>query len=299
MQIDVKDSQMAIYLENTIPNRDLIAFSAEDRSDANILMNQLRDVNTLRANVMTVNRGDTPDNYGVPSHYEDLKPFGYVGVLKDVFTAPDAIKAWLCKSYKLHKIPIFSEKARDSLDLLADRYGLNLFFVGNERYEVKKSAYSVQRTTMSFAIRAKNFLQHSVDEERVKGLNGDANRARQDIELAEDEMRKLTAELKEYEALAEEKRQEIAVLRTRHQARGALAARLTSKREQMKNYLANDGRSLNRELARLNKEKEQLGDECLRLTSTLTKAIAEVAEGRMQFDLEKLVERWRKTTYCL
>ena len=108
--IDVHDAASnAKYLENAIPARDLVAFAAENAEDMNKLTRQLRDVMKLKVNVIQINPNSNPDRYQPKSHQVDGPDFK--GYLKDMFTCPPPIKAWLCHMYKLHELPAFGPKA--------------------------------------------------------------------------------------------------------------------------------------------------------------------------------------------
>jgi hypothetical protein len=60
--------------------------------------------------------------------------------MKDMFTCPPAIKAYLCKMYQLHNIPVFGIKADANLGNLVEEF--NVFFIGDTRHSVIKSSYS-------------------------------------------------------------------------------------------------------------------------------------------------------------
>ena len=126
------------YVENTIANRDLVALAAENEDDANKLMNQFRERMNLRTNVISTRLNDgmqniySPDKNDVEYFNKNKKEYDFKGYLSEMFNAPDAIKAYLCKQYSLHKIPIFGPKAEQHTPKLVER-GIPLFFVGEVR----------------------------------------------------------------------------------------------------------------------------------------------------------------------
>ncbi len=56
------------------------------------------------------------DNYKTPEDFERLRDLGFRCVAKDLFTAPDTVKAYLCRQYRLHLTPIFAKRAEANLD---------------------------------------------------------------------------------------------------------------------------------------------------------------------------------------
>ena len=106
------------YVENTIANRDLVALAAENEDDANKLMNQFRERMNLRTNVISTRLNDSMQNNYSPDENEleyfnkYKKEYDFKGYLSEMFTAPDSIKAYLCRQYSLHKIPILPQNRR-------------------------------------------------------------------------------------------------------------------------------------------------------------------------------------------
>ena len=230
--IDVQDAaQNAKYLECVIPLRDLQAFAAENAEDTNLLMRQFRDKMKLRVNVVQVdpnpdmNRCQPRGGEGYQNH-QDL-----IGYLSNMISCPDPIKAYLCKLYGLHQIPVFNAKADRQVKTLVES-GTRLFFVGDVRYSVIKSNYSSATSTSSTTISDRNLLKISLDkaklqnvedtkakiESRLNGLNAEINERKADHKsLAQD----LEAKKKEVK-YAREKLHEKRVLKGRLDAKEQL-----------------------------------------------------------------------------
>ena len=91
----------SLLSENSIQIRDMVAFAAEEADDANLLMEQLRNISKLRINVVTVPRDADMQNYSPDpkqrEYFEKTKDLDFKGFLSEMFTAPDPIKAYLCQ----------------------------------------------------------------------------------------------------------------------------------------------------------------------------------------------------------
>ncbi len=128
----------------------------------------------------------TQDNYHRPEAYDQLKNIGYRGVVKDFFTCPDAVKAYLCKHFRLHQTPVFSKKADAHIDRIIKDFGIRVFFVESTRFEVRGSRYNQgHSSTNSNRINAKGWLQHSVDKNKLRQINsklGQMERTKADLE---------------------------------------------------------------------------------------------------------------------
>ena len=158
LQIKIEDDSYAIFFENVIAIRDLVAFAASNPDDMNALLYEFKQNQSLKVNAVTVDPNGNPD-HSFPTPNQNFPPeFGFVGYLRDMFTAPAPIKHYLCQVYRLHRIPVFNNKAEKHLQQLVDRYKLTgVFFVGHQRYSGNKSA-------ASNPVRGKNILMVSVDE---------------------------------------------------------------------------------------------------------------------------------------
>ena len=81
-------------------------------------MRQFREGMNLRVNAVNLPQGDPERDFPTPN--QSFPPeFNFVGYLSQMFTAPDPVKYYLCKQYKLHTIPVFKEpKANQAAAIL-------------------------------------------------------------------------------------------------------------------------------------------------------------------------------------
>ena len=232
ISIDVQNAaQNAKYLEYVIPTRDLQAFAAENAEDANSLMKQFRSKMNLKVNIVQVDPNPDMNRYqprggGGHQSHQDL-----IGYLSNMISCPDPIKAYLCKLYQLHTIPVYHARAEGHVKTLVES-GMRIFFVGIVQYRVIKSNYSSATSTSSISITDRHLLKISLDkaklqlvedtkvkiESRLNNLNAEINERKVDHKhLAQD----LEAKKKEVK-FAREKLHEKRVLKGRLDAKEQL-----------------------------------------------------------------------------
>ena len=158
ISIDVQNAaQNAKYLEYVIPTRDLQAFAAENAEDANFLMKQFRSKMKLRVNVVQVDPNPDMNRYqprgggGGQQSHQDL-----IGYLSNMISCPDPIKAYLCKLYQLHTIPVYHARAERHVKTLVES-GMRAFFVGDA-------------TSSSISMTDRHLLNISLDKARLKSI---------------------------------------------------------------------------------------------------------------------------------
>ena len=138
----------ARFLEATIPSQDLVAFATENAEDTDALNKQLRDLkgnSNLYLNVKVIQlHSQVHLNFQPDTKLSDEKKtkFGFKGYLKDMFKCPKAIKGYLCETYNLHNVPVFSSDALPYKNALSETY--DLFFIGNTRNRVYRYDYKTK-----------------------------------------------------------------------------------------------------------------------------------------------------------
>lgn len=166
---NILDERHSIYIENSIPVRDMIIFFFQESGDMNNFLNTVRKemrLETVGAAVLTV-RSMSALNYGVPA--EQLQHFGLISYLSDMIQAPEPVLAHMCNSFNLHNIAVFSETSEKFNDQI-QRVGVNKYFFGHKMQAVSRSGYSGRTTTKTSEIRSNDTLGRSVDQNRVDQL---------------------------------------------------------------------------------------------------------------------------------
>lgn len=292
-QINVHDPNDAVYLENTIAYRDLVAFVAEDVDEMNMILRQFRDIMKLKVNVVHANpEDDHLDKYPVNPKVEDLRHLGFKGVMKDIFTAPDAIKTFLCKTDRLQDIAIFDNKAQKHLDEIVHQHEISAFFVGQERFKVSTSRYTKEKATTSFQIMRRNLLNHVTDkakeaelENRIKELTDRTQELLEQRETFEKTLKNAQRDL-------EEKKKELKGLKEQQGYRNALNGKLNEKYKKLQrledaiNHQSDDKRKA------IGKKKRQLVTDTLKNATLLKKIVIQNNKNKIKLDVDNIQERF-------
>ena len=181
-------------------------------------MNQFRDTMNLRVNVIHTDpnkdpnpsRRRKPDGSDGELSDENQRKYGFKGYLKDMITCPDAVKAYLCESFRIHEVPVFDKKAEPYMEELVQ--DLQLFFAGDNRFQVVKSSYSGARSTSSSNIGNRNLLRISLDKSKINELNKEVKKLEKEFVKLDNEKSEKHEMLKEQEAELESKRKELKFL---------------------------------------------------------------------------------------
>lgn len=104
LNINVSNKDYAKYIENVIPQRDLIAFVCEDKEDMNRLVQYLRKEQKLVVNVLHSDPNKNVNmNPQVP--LENIRQFGFENYLVSLVEAPPTIMKYLVSMYRINNIP--------------------------------------------------------------------------------------------------------------------------------------------------------------------------------------------------
>lgn len=123
----------AVYLQSTIPARDLVAFTCVNKEDVSILVRELREKKKLKVNVL-YSAESSNSHFEPKMPIEQLRRYGLYAYVNTLFTAPQPIMDYLCKTYALHLIPIGNE---DTNRCFADVPGhVTLFFSSKFIFEI-------------------------------------------------------------------------------------------------------------------------------------------------------------------
>lgn len=109
LEINVLNAEHSIYLENVIAKRDKLAFTCTSKDDMTLLIKVFRQ-NQWNCNVLhSGNDGMRVQDFIPAIPIEHLRRFGFYSYLNSLFTAPDPIMKYLCRTYNLHQVPIGTE----------------------------------------------------------------------------------------------------------------------------------------------------------------------------------------------
>ena len=164
---NVTDPANAMYVENSIQQRDLTAFFFSDANEMNFFMKTMRqEKGWKKVSAVTLpQRSVGSFQPEVPA--ASLKQYGLISYLRELVTAPDGVLSFLCGNNNLHRVAVFQPQAEQYNDQFVNQFGLNKFFLGSKMQTVSGSRYSSAKSIMTRAVQPSNILSASLDQERV------------------------------------------------------------------------------------------------------------------------------------
>lgn len=116
LTIQCKNDKFARYVEASIPRRDLISFMFESADDMDNFLKVIRDEKKLVVNAVQTPRKDISEfKPSIP--IDELKRFGFISYVSDMFTCPNEVKAYLCQSYGIHNVPVGTEETHGKVSV--------------------------------------------------------------------------------------------------------------------------------------------------------------------------------------
>ncbi|NXU11728.1 SMC5 protein, partial [Pardalotus punctatus] len=174
LEINVKDSRHAKYVENHISSNDMRAFVFESQEDMETFL--IRDHQKLRVNAVCAPAESCAEK--LPSKpIEELHRYGFYSYLRELFDAPHPVMSYLCFQYHVHDVPVGTEKTRDMIERVIQETNLRSMYTAEERYSVKISNYTKQKLTSNICLKEAQFLTNSVDTDE----RGQLENQQQDI----------------------------------------------------------------------------------------------------------------------
>lgn len=122
------DKKNSIYLEQVIPVRDRIAFTCVLKEDMNALIRHFRSEKKIAINVVHSGTQENIATFQPSIPIEHLRKYGLYTYLHSLFTAPDPIMRYLCKTYRVHEIPIGTNQTNKCFASIPEP--IRLFFSG-------------------------------------------------------------------------------------------------------------------------------------------------------------------------
>jgi len=144
LTLDVRDKNFAKYVETHIGRADLEGFVCEDPDDVNVLTKQLREnLKLIRINAFH-SAPDHPSKFPHPYTKNEMEKFAFMEYINDMFSAPDAVHAYLCRQKNLHQVPVFREENNSSAQL---KHKFLSYYIANQKFNTRKSKYSGELST--------------------------------------------------------------------------------------------------------------------------------------------------------
>ncbi|XP_010166924.1 structural maintenance of chromosomes protein 5, partial [Antrostomus carolinensis] len=169
LEINMKDSRHAKYVENHISGNDMRAFVFESQEDMEIFLMEVRDHQKLRVNAVCAPAKSCAES--LPSRpIEELHQYGFFSYLRELFDAPHPVMSYLCSQYRVHDVPVGTEKTRNMIERVIKETNLKQIYTAEEKYTVKVSAYTNLTLSTNTSLRVAQFLICSVDTDEKKQL---------------------------------------------------------------------------------------------------------------------------------
>lgn len=201
LEINFKEAKFAQYLENTVSNRDLVAFTFESTSDMNLFLTTVRVkmglklVNAICSKECNSNLQRSP--------IEDLSYLGFYTYLSDTMTAPKAIMSYLNKLYRVHRIPIGNNHTYNNSGKVPDN--ISFFFTEKHRFSVRVSTYSGIKSSSITEIRPAKLLANTVNiievenyKKRLKSLETSVTKHNEHINTFNHKLAQLEDDLNQF-----------------------------------------------------------------------------------------------------
>lgn len=169
LQINLKNSDDAKFLEAIVSFRDLVAFVCESQEDQNLFLQEVREKQNLAVNVLYAPSHQTLSEYKPRRTLDQIKQYGFSCFASDLFDAPEPVMRYLYESYNLYDIPIAREDVQKNINEAIEKSGIGLFFTPSQKYKTTQSLYGNRnKSTMSSTLQEKKLLSVSVDLEMKK-----------------------------------------------------------------------------------------------------------------------------------
>ncbi|XP_050842809.1 structural maintenance of chromosomes protein 5 isoform X3 [Serinus canaria] len=270
LEINMKDSRHAKYVENHISSNDMRAFVFECQEDMETFLVEVRDHQKLRVNAVCAPAESCAEN--LPSRpIEELHRYGFYSYLRELFDAPSPVMNYLCNQYRVHDVPVGTQKTRDMIERIIQETNLKHIYTAEERYIIKVSSYTKQTISSNTCLREAQYLTSSVDTEEI----GHLENQRQDISNTLKSLDARLTALFERQKLLDHKdnklRQEKKALLERGNRRRQLESKIGVKYDSLR-QLEQDAIDLEKEfqlanvkIKEINKQKAELVTELMHL----------------------------------
>ncbi len=178
------------------------------------------------------------------------------------------------------------------VDRIIQKFDRNVvFFIGDTRFEVRKSRYGDHSSTMSVRATPRGWLQHSVDKQRLARINEEIRAVEKRGKELNAEDQKLQREEEGFQRETMRKLADLKALQRRLELRETIRAKLEAKRDQMKGLLVRRG-DHSADKKRLEKKRQTVARDILREPRALTTTVKDILESKVRLDKERVRNRY-------
>ncbi|CAG2171730.1 unnamed protein product, partial [Oppiella nova] len=275
-QINMNRIEWAKYVESAISKNDLISFICENGDDLKIFTQCLKQELNIRVNVVLAPT-QSADSFVPNFEISSFKRYGIFATIKDMFTAPDKVMAFLCKSAALHNIPVGDHKTEQSLENLMSNSNFRRLYTDHVMHVINVSRYDKQKVTHSQAIPVAKYLNLTIDEKQLADIKQKIIHLTDkitDIRKKGEEVDKTIADLNDR---LNEMKNKKRVLENKKNEKRILETKMAEKREQI-SRLDNHAIDLATEKLKVEQKLQRFQDLQLQLMAQLVETVTECAQ---------------------
>ncbi|NWI52214.1 SMC5 protein, partial [Calyptomena viridis] len=272
LEINIRDNRHAKYVENHISGDDMRAFVFESQEDMETFL--IRDHQKLRVNAVCAPTESCAENR--PSRpIEELHQYGFFSYLRELFDAPRPVMSYLCSQYRVHDVPVGTEKTRDMIERVIKETTFRQIYTAEERYAIKVSAYTNLTLSTNTPLRAAQFLHSSVDTDERRQLESQQQDINNTLKSLDMRLSTLFERQKRLEHRDNELRQQKKELLDRGNRRRQLKSKIGLKYDSLRQLeqdaidLEKESQLANLKIKEINKQKAELVTELLHLTKSI------------------------------
>ncbi|XP_033019770.1 structural maintenance of chromosomes protein 5 isoform X1 [Lacerta agilis] len=233
LAINMKDHKYAKYVENHISANDLRAFVFESQEDMEIFLREVRDGQRLRVNAVCAPSESCAESRPLKP-VEELFRYGVFSYLRELFDAPHPVMNYLCDKYRIHEVPVGTEKTRNMIERVIKETKLRSIYTAEERYVVKLSSYTNQTITSNTSLKPAQFLTVTVDADERRQLENQEKEITRQLKLLDCKMASFSEQQKCMEHKDNDLRQQKKLLLDRKNKRKQLESKISMKSDSLR-----------------------------------------------------------------
>ncbi|NWS69102.1 SMC5 protein, partial [Crotophaga sulcirostris] len=267
LEINMKDNRHAKYVENHISSNDMKAFVFESQEDMETFLTEMRDHQKLRVNAVCA--PDESCAESLPSRpIEEFHQYGFFSYIRELFEAPRPVMSYLCSQYRIHDIPVGTEKTRNMIERVIQETGLKQIYTAEEKYVIRVSAYTNLTVSTNTSLKAAQFITSSVDTDERRQLENQQQDISNTIKSLDMRLTALFERQKHLEGKDNELRQMKKELLERGNRRRQLESKIHVKYDSLR-QLEQDAINLEEESQQANVKIKEINVQKARLVSEL------------------------------
>nr|XP_008101503.1 PREDICTED: structural maintenance of chromosomes protein 5 isoform X2 [Anolis carolinensis] len=271
LAINMKDQKYAKYVENHISSNDMRAFVFEIQEDMEIFLREVRDNQKLKVNAVCVPSESCAESK--PSKpIEELHRYGFSSYMRELFDAPSLVMRYLCSQYRVHEVPIGTEKTRNMIERVIKETKLRQIYTAEERYTIKISAYTNEIVSSNTSLKPAQFLTVTVDADERKQLENQKAEIDRHLQSLDNWMAELSGEQKLLEHRDNELRQQKKELLEQKNKRKQLESKISMKYDSLR-QMEQDAINLEEEAEQESEKIKQINIQKVKLVKEITQLI--------------------------